>query len=128
MTGGTGTYLISGPNWAGNILSGMKEIKAPSNDGLIAICTLVKDPEGVSTIHSIQGKFVLSPLSILGVRELHPTTNSTLSSVVGGSGTNASKEIPVAPDPALIPKTGIKIFDEIRKDIVDNTQLKAIRR
>jgi hypothetical protein len=62
------------------------------------------------------------------VRELHPTTNSTLSSVVGGSGTNASKEIPVVPDPALIPKTGIKIFDEIRKDIVHNTQLKPIPR
>jgi hypothetical protein len=73
----------------------MKEIKAPSNDDLIALCTLVKDPEDVSTIHSIQGKFVLSPLSILGVRELHPTTNSILSSVVGGSGTNALKEIPV---------------------------------
>jgi hypothetical protein len=40
----------------------MKKIKAPSNNGLIAICTLVKDPKDVNTIHSIQDKFVLSPL------------------------------------------------------------------
>lgn len=36
------------------------------------------------------------------------------------SGANASSELPVAPDPALIPTTGVSIYDEISRDMADN--------
>jgi hypothetical protein len=111
-----GTYLIAGPNWNGTVPSGMKEIASPSNDGVIAIRTLVNGPADVSTVHSIQDKFVLSPLSIFE----GTSSSANATSAVKESGSNASKEIPVAPDPALIPKTGIEIFDEISKDMADN--------
>jgi hypothetical protein len=36
-----------------------------------------------------------------------------------GAGSNDSKEVPVTPDPALIPTTGIKIYDEIGRDMAE---------
>lgn len=111
-----GTYLISGPNWQGEVPSGMKEIKTPTNDGAIGIRTLVNGPEDVSTVHSIQDQFVLTPLSAF--QSGQALTNSTSS--LQGAGSNASQGLPPAPDPALIPPTGIKIYDEISKDMADN--------
>ncbi|MFY9871156.1 MAG: DUF1254 domain-containing protein [Candidatus Nitrosopolaris sp.] len=110
-----GTYLISYPNWHGQVPSGMKEIKAPTNLVVVAIRMLVKAPDDVSPVHSIQDKFVLSPLSVF-----ESNRGSTYATATArNTGSNAS-EIPVSPEPALIPKSGIKIFDEISKDMADN--------
>jgi len=107
-----GTYFITGPNWDGIVPSGMKQIKAPTDSGLFAVRVLVKGPDDVNNVHSIQDQFNLSPFSV----------NSNSSAIiVGGSNSNASEDIPVAPDPALIPTTGIKLYDEISKDMADNT-------
>ena len=55
---------------------------------------------------------MLTPLSLLGrnISSAQPLTSET----------NASKQVPIGPQPALIPTTGIKIFDEISKDMADN--------
>jgi hypothetical protein len=107
-----GTYLITGPGWQGTVPSEMKQIQTPTNKSVIGIRILVKDPQDVDTVHSIQDKFILSPISGESV------TNSTSS--VLGAGSNDSKDVPVAPDPALIPATGIKIYDEISRDMAEN--------
>jgi hypothetical protein len=112
-----GTYLISGPDWQGVVPSGMKGINAPTNEGAITIRILVNGPDDVNTVHSIQDKFLLSPLSAIESGE--SITNST--SGLSGAGSNDSKDVPVAPDPALIPTTGIKIYDEISRDMAKNS-------
>jgi hypothetical protein len=111
-----GTYLVTGPNWQGTMPSEMKQIKSPSNSGAIGIRILVKSPDDVTNVNSIQDKFSLSPLSVL---EGKAASNST--STVGVTSSNTSKEVPVAPDPALIPTTGITIYDEIGRDIANNS-------
>jgi hypothetical protein len=110
-----GTYLITGPSWNGTVPSGMKEIKAPTNDVVIGIRTLVKNPQDVNNVHSIQDQYKLTPLSVFESGGASTNTTSTLQ-----SGANASSELPVAPDPALIPTTGINIYDEIGRDMADN--------
>jgi hypothetical protein len=111
-----GTYLVTGPNWQGTMPSGMKQIKAPTNSGLIGIRILVNGPDDVSNVHSIQDQFILSPLFVL---EGKGNSTSSATTTVGAI-TNASKEIPVAPDPALIPETGVTIYDEISSDMANN--------
>jgi len=107
-----GTFLIRGPNFNGTVPTGMKEIKSPTNIATIFIRTLVKNPDDVPAVHSIQDRYLLTAFENKGA------SNST--STAGVSSSNSSKEIPVAPDPALIPATGIKIYDEIGEDIADN--------
>jgi hypothetical protein len=114
------TYLFSGPNWQGATPSEMKQIKSPTINGLIGIRILVKSPDDVSNVHSIQDQFNISPLSAQGIGNSTSTATN-----VGMTNTNASKEIPVAPDPALIPMTGIKIYDEIGTDMARNTPPQA---
>lgn len=97
----------------------MKEIKAPSNVLFIGLRVVVNGPEDASMVNSIQDKFGLIPLSIFETNKNLTASAST----VNGSGSNTSKSIPVSLDPALIPKTGIKIFDEISKDMVDSPPL-----
>jgi hypothetical protein len=70
----------------------------------------------VNTVHSIQDKFILSPFTAPESGE--SMINSTPD--LQRAGSNNSKEVPVAPDPALIPTTGIKIYDEISRDMAKN--------
>jgi hypothetical protein len=112
-----GTYIITGPNWNGTVPSGMKEIKTPTNDVVIGIRTLVKNSQDVSNVHSIQDQYTLTPLSAF--QSGQATTNSASSSQ--GTSSNVSQGLPPAPDPALIPTTGIKIYDEISRDMADNS-------
>ena len=107
------TYLFTGPGWNGTLPSGMKEIKAPTNIGLIAVRIFVSGPDDVSTVHSLQDKFTLSPLSSFKAEGSSTTP-------VGETNSNASKEVPVSADPTLIPKTGIAIYDEISNDMAKN--------
>ena len=66
----------------------------------------------VPNVNAIQDQLMLTPLSLLGrnISSAQPLTSET----------NASKQVPIGPQPALIPTTGIKIFDEISKDMADN--------
>ena len=107
-----GTYLISGPNWKGDVPSGMKEIKSPTNTVDIAGRIFVNGTADVPNVNAIQDKLKLTPLSVFG-----RNTTSTQPVI---SETNASKQVPIGPQPALIPTTGIKIYDEISKDMADN--------
>lgn len=108
-----GTYLITGPNWKGDVPTGMKEIKAPTNIMSIAGRIYVSGPSDVSNVNAIQDKLLLTPLSVFG-------QNSTSSQSELVTETNASKQVPIAPQPALIPTTGIKIYDEISTDMANN--------
>lgn len=107
-----GTYLITGPNWKGDIPSGMKEIKAPSNTMTIAGRIVVNGPSDVTNVNAIQDKLLLTSLSDFGQNATYPQAVMSES--------NASKQVPIGPQPALIPTTGINIYDEISKGMADN--------
>ena len=66
---------------------------------------LVKGPADVPNVIAIQDKIIVKPLS-----EFQANTTSSPAPITE---TNASKEIPIGPQPTLIAPTGIKIFDEI---------------
>jgi hypothetical protein len=101
-----GTYLLAGPDWNGQEPEGMTKIWTPTNLAWLITRTLVKGPADVPNVIALQDKIMVKPLSeFLG--------NTTTSSPVPVTGTNASKEIPIGPQPTLIAPTGIKIFDEI---------------
>ena len=107
-----GTYLISGPNWKGDVPSGMKEIKSPTNTVDIGGRIFVNGTADVPNVNAIQAKLILTPLSVFGRNTTSPQTVTPE--------TNVSKQVPIGPQPALIPTTGIKIYDEISKDMADN--------
>ena len=90
----------------------MKEIKSPTNTAIIAGRIFINGPADVPNVNAIQDKLKLTPLSVFGrnTTSLQPSTSET----------NASKQIPIGPQPTLIPTTDIKIFDEISKDMADN--------
>lgn len=115
-----GSYLITGPNWNGIVPSGMTQIKSPTNLATIGGRILVNGPQDVSNVRALQDKFVLSPLSLFedGTRNnpVGTTTSKTTTTIMN----TTKKEAPVSPQPSFIPKTGIKIFDEISKDMVEN--------
>lgn len=106
-----GTYFIVGPTWQGKVPENMKEIKSPTNIVWIIGRTLVNGPQDVPNVHALQDKLVLATLS-----DFQGKTGSNSSMTLS----NVSKEIPVSPEPAEIPKTGIKIYDEISQAMVDN--------
>lgn len=111
-----GTYLITGPNWNGTVPSSMTHIKSPTNLFILGGRILVNGPQDVSNVRALQDKFVLSPLSLFedGIKSnpVGPTTSMM---------NTTKKNLPVSPQPSFIPKTGIKIFDEISKGMVENT-------
>jgi len=106
-----GIYLITSPDWNGQVPSGMTEIKSPTNLAWILNRILVNGPLDVPNVHAIQDQIGLVPLSALqGKSDLQPTPSS-----------NISKEIPIKPQPALIPSSGIKVYDEISQGLVNNS-------
>jgi hypothetical protein len=106
-----GTYLIAGPDWNGQVPEGMTKIWTPTNLAWLINRILVKGPADVDNVHTIQDQISVKPLS-----EFQGNTTTPLSSsptTAATTQTNASKEVPIGPQPALIPTTGIKIYDEI---------------
>jgi hypothetical protein len=113
-TGGTGgTYLITGPDWNGQVPEGMTKIWTPTNLAWLITRTLVKSPADVPNVVAIQDKFIVKPLSVFQANATTPSQPTAIQ-------TNASKEIPIGPQPTLIAPTGIKIFDEISAAMVGN--------
>ena len=102
-----GTYLLTGPNWNDIVPNDMIQVKSPTNKVMMLNRILVKGSDDVSTVRALQDKFALSPLS-------NSSTQSNRT-IVG---------VPLSPQPAFIPTTGIKIYDEISKDMVDNPPYK----
>ena len=112
-TKGTGgTYLVAGPDWNGQVPEGMTMIWTPTNLAWLINRIVVKGPTDLSNVHAIQDKIVIKPLSAFQGNDT--TSPSAVTQV------NASKEIPIGPQPSLIAPTGIEIFDEIGADMVGN--------
>jgi hypothetical protein len=111
--GNGGTYLLAGPDWNGQVPEGMTKIWTPTNLAWLITRTLVKSPADVPNVIAIQDKFIVKPLSLF-------QGNATTSSQSTATQTNASKEVPIGPQPTLIAPTGIKIFDEISTAMVGN--------
>ena len=107
-----GTYLIAGPDWNGQVPEGMTKIWTPTNLAWFINRILVKGPSDLPNVHAIQDKIIVKPLSAF-----QANTTSSPSAVTE---TNASKEVPIGPQPSLIAPTGIKIFDEIGAAMMGN--------
>ena len=113
-TGSTGgTYLIAGPDWNGQVPQGMTKIWTPTNLAWVINRILVKGPSDVANVNAIQDKISVKPLSTF----LGKTTTSL---AVTAAANASSKQVPIGPQPALIPTTGIKIYDEISKAMIGN--------
>jgi hypothetical protein len=105
------TYLISGPDWTGQVPSGMAQIKAPTNLVWIWNRIFVDGPSDVPNVHAIQNKVIVMPLSAFEGKTAAPSQPQA-----GAS----SKQVPLSPEPALIPRSGIEVYDEISKTMIDN--------
>ena len=73
---------------------------------------VVKGPADLTNVHAIQDKIIVKPLSAFQGNET--TSPSAVTQA------NASKEIPIGPQPSLIAPTGIEIFDEIGAAMIGN--------
>ena len=107
-----GTYYITGPNWTGTVPSRMLQIKSPTNLAALIVRILVNGPADVPNVNALQDRLSLSPVS---APEASPIPVNT---------SVKSNEIPVSTQPAFMPKTGAKIFDELGNDMIDNPPFK----
>jgi len=57
-----GEYLITGPNWRGQIPSGMKQISSPNRSVLVVGRVLVRSDNDVTTAYSLATQIRLTPL------------------------------------------------------------------
>jgi len=108
-----GSYYITGPNWNGTVPQGMTYIKCPTNFAMILTRILVKGPTDVPNVHAIQDKFNLS------IYDVNVNSQGALSETLPNF-SNPLNITTISPQPEFIPKTGIKIFDEIGMDMVEN--------
>jgi hypothetical protein len=104
-----GTYFITGPNWTGTVPSGMLQIKSPTNLAVLIARILVNGPTVVPNVRALQDKLSLSPISATEGSPIPVNTS-----------VSKSEEIPVSSQPAFMPTTGAKIFDELGNDMIDN--------
>jgi hypothetical protein len=105
-----GTYLIAGPNWTGEVPKEMTKIWSPTNTVWLLNRILVKGEADLPNVHTIQDKISLTPLSVYSENK----SSSALQQ------TNVSNAIPIKPQPATIPTTGIKLFNELSQAMVGN--------
>lgn len=67
------TYLLTGPEWKGNVPSGIKQVKAPTNMIVLLGRTQVNSKEdGAATVRKIQEGYKIIPLSSYGKSYLAP--------------------------------------------------------
>ena len=59
----TGDYLITGPNWKGQVPSSMTQISSPNNSVLVLGRVLVYSDSDLSTAHNLSKQIQLTPLS-----------------------------------------------------------------
>ena len=58
-----GDYLITGPNWKGQVPSGMKQVSSPNNSVLILGRVLVESDNDLPTAHHLAEQIRLTPLN-----------------------------------------------------------------
>jgi hypothetical protein len=58
-----GDYLVTGPNWKGQVPSGMKQISSPNSSVLVIGRVLVEDDSDLSTAYGLAKQIQLTPLS-----------------------------------------------------------------
>jgi hypothetical protein len=118
-----GTYLITGPEWKGQVSEGMTQIWSPTNLAWILQRTLLKGAADIDNVHTIQDQMSVTPLSGSQI------PNSTVAPQATTTNTSEQQEVPmsaehqfippeqvqtpISPKPPFIPTTGIKIYDEI---------------
>ncbi len=61
-----GNFAITGPNWTGQLPSGMTEYKSPTNSVFIGGRTQTNGPADYAAVNAIQAKYKLTPLSAWG--------------------------------------------------------------
>jgi hypothetical protein len=61
-----GTFVITGPNWKGNLPAGMRELKSPTHIVWILGRTQTNGPEDYAAVHAVQAGYKLTPLSQYG--------------------------------------------------------------
>jgi hypothetical protein len=59
-----GTYLVTGPEWNGQVPEGMTKIWTPTNLAWLINRILVKGPADVTNVNAIQDQIILKPLSV----------------------------------------------------------------
>jgi hypothetical protein len=57
-----GDYLITGPNWKGQVPSGMKQISSPNNSVIVVGRVFVESDKDLPTAHSLAKQIRLAPL------------------------------------------------------------------
>ncbi|GEM_PF-5557256 len=79
-TTGTGEakYLLTAPDWKGDVPAGLIKMTLSTNDNWILGRTLVKDQADVPNVHKIQDQYTLTPLSLWKV----PTINIKLAIII----------------------------------------------
>lgn len=107
-----GTYLIAGPNWDGQVPDDMTKIWSPTNLAWVLNRILVKGDADLPNVHAIQDKISLVPLSVFEGNKT--TTTTQLDEKVVFS------KVPIKPQPANIPTTGIKLYDELGQAMGNN--------
>jgi hypothetical protein len=60
---GAGDYLITPPNWKGQVPAGMKQITSPNNSVLLAGRVFVENSSDLSTAYDLSTQIQLTPLS-----------------------------------------------------------------
>jgi hypothetical protein len=58
-----GDYLITGPNWRGQIPSGMQQISSPNRSALVVGRVFVENDSDLPTAHGLAAQIQLTPLS-----------------------------------------------------------------
>jgi len=106
-----GTYLIAGPDWDGKVPAHMTKIWSPTNIAWILNRILVKGDSDLQNVYSIQDKIRLTPLSVF---EGNTTKAHAADEIV------VSNQVPIKPQPANIPSSGIKLYDELGQAMIDN--------
>jgi hypothetical protein len=74
----------------------------------------------VVNVNAIQDRIVVKLLSAFQGKSTVPITTTPQQSSTSANASSSSKQVPIGPQPALIPSTGIKIYDEIGKAMIGN--------
>jgi hypothetical protein len=60
---GAGDYLVTGPNWKGQLTSGMKQISSPNNSVIVIGRVFVESDNDLPTAHHLAKQIRLTPLN-----------------------------------------------------------------
>jgi hypothetical protein len=116
-TGNTGgTFLIAGPTWNGIVPNGMHEIKTPTNIAWISNRIFVNGTSDLPNVHAIQDqiKLVTPPAFQRNATSAVSPSLSSIQAVIKASDKT--------PNPAMIPASGVKVYDAISQAMVGNPQ------